>query len=168
MKKIIIILIFIVAVNIITANNTNIKDMIRIRVIANSNNAHDQEIKNIISSNIKDTMYTLLKNTKDINTARNIIKTNINVIDNIIKEEINDEYEYNINYGMNYFPEKIYNGKTYKEGEYESLLVTLGKGEGDNWWCILFPPFCLIEVEESQKEVEYSFFLEELINNIFE
>ena len=62
---------------------------------------------------------------------------------------------------MNYFPEKEYKGTIYEEGEYESLLITLGSGEGNNWWCVLFPPLCLIEAEESE-EVEYSFFIKEL------
>jgi len=45
---------------------------------------------------------------------------------------------------------------------YESLLVTLGSGKGDNWWCVLFPPLCLLEAEESDK-IEYKFFVQELI-----
>ena len=72
---------------------------------------------------------------------------------------------YTINYGKNYFPEKKYKGITYSEGYYESVLVTLGSGEGENWWCVLFPPFCLIEAEEND-EVEYKFFLQELIEKI--
>ena len=51
----------------------------------------------------------------------------------------------------------------YKEGEYESLLVTLGKGKGDNWWCILFPPLCSLEVEENNSEnIEYSLYIKEM------
>jgi len=57
---------------------------------------------------------------------------------------------------------KEFNGITYEEGMYESLLVTLGEGKGDNWWCVLFPPLCLLEAEESD-EVEYKFFIQELI-----
>ena len=69
---------------------------------------------------------------------------------------------YKINFGQNYFNKKKYKGITYEEGYYESLLIILGKGEGDNWWCVLFPPLCLIEAEESDK-VEYKFFIKELI-----
>ena len=114
-------------------------------------------------------MYNLLKNTKDINQARDIISNNIEKIDNniysILKKE-NYNLGYSINFGNNYFPEKTYKGITYDEGYYESVLVTLGKGEGENWWCVLFPPLCLIEAEESE-EVEYKFFLQELIEKIF-
>ena len=84
--------------------------------------------------------------------------------EDIEKSLVNEDYSYSINYGLNYFPEKEYNGKTYKEGKYESLLVTLGKGEGNNWWCILFPPLCLVEAEESEEEVEYDFFFKNIID----
>ncbi|MBQ9011225.1 MAG: stage II sporulation protein R, partial [Bacilli bacterium] len=53
-----------------------------------------------------------------------------------------------------------YKGVKYKEGYYESLLVTLGKGKGDNWWCVLFPPLCLIEADESS-DVQYKSFVKE-------
>ena len=58
---------------------------------------------------------------------------------------------------------------TYKEGNYESLVITLGEGMGKNWWCVLFPPICLLEAEEDQEssEVEYKFFLQELIDKYF-
>ena len=89
----------------------------------------------------------------------------MSVLSNNVKESLKDiDYSYTINYGYNYFPEKEYNDKTYKEGKYESLLVTLGKGEGDNWWCILFPPICLIEAEESNEEVEYSSFFKTILH----
>ena len=67
---------------------------------------------------------------------------------------------------MNYFPEKVYKGVKYEEGEYESFVVTLGNGMGKNWWCVLFPPLCLLEAEETEEttEVEYKFFISELID----
>ena len=52
----------------------------------------------------------------------------------------------------------------YKEGNYESLVVTLGDGSGDNFWCVLFPPLCLLEAEDTNNEVEYKFFVKELID----
>ena len=54
-------------------------------------------------------------------------------------------------------------GKEYKEGEYNSLVITLGNGLGDNWWCVLFPPLCLLEGEEST-EVEYHSYVVDTLN----
>lgn len=141
-------------------------DALRIRVIANSNSDYDQEIKKIVKENIQYKLYELLKNTKGIDEARKIINNNLNDIDNNVKETLqllNYELGYDINFGLNYFPSKEYKGVTYDEGYYESLVITLGEGKGDNWWCVLFPPLCLLEAEEST-EVEYTSFVKELLD----
>ena len=169
MKKIIIILIpilfFIAKVNA----NMIPSDAIRIRVVANSNSEYDQQIKYKVSDYLKSEMYMLLKDTKSKKEANKIIENNLKKIDNniysILKRE-NYNLGYTINYGKNYFPEKKYKGVTYEEGYYDSLLVTLGKGEGENWWCVLFPPLCLVEAEENEK-IEYNFFLFDIIKNLF-
>lgn len=141
-------------------------DALRIRVIANSNSDYDQEIKKIVKENIQYKLYELLKNTKGIDQARKIINNNLNDIDSNVKETLqllNYELGYDINFGLNYFPNKEYKGVTYDEGYYESLVITLGEGKGDNWWCVLFPPLCLLEAEEST-EVEYTSFVKELLD----
>jgi hypothetical protein len=86
--------------------------------------------------------------------------------DQEIKTKVSKHLQYNINFGSNFFPKKEYNVVTYPEGYYESVKVTLGEGLGDNWWCIIFPPLCLIEAEEST-EVEYNFFVKEIIKKYF-
>lgn len=142
-------------------------DAIRLRVIPNSNSVYDQEIKMKVSEVLQQNLYNLLKDVKGSSTAREIINENLTEIDKSINEVlIKEKYDlgYKINYGNNYFPEKEYKGIKYEEGNYESLLVTLGSGTGDNWWCVLFPPLCLIEADESEAdEVEYKFFIQELI-----
>ena len=167
MKKIILIILVICAfAGTTNMNEKKMDELIRIRILSNSNNEHDINTKKIVSKHIQNKLYNLLKDTSNINVARTIIKTSTSELEKIIEEDLkNENYGYKINYGYNYFPEKEYNGKTYESGNYESLLITLGEGKGENWWCILFPPLCLIEVEESEK-VKYSFFLEELLYNI--
>ncbi len=165
MKKIFILLL--IAIIIILPNQKEKDDVLRIRVIANSNSEYDQKIKNQVSDNLKQQLYELLKEEKDIENARKIIKNNITNLSNNIEKSLQDvNYSYTINYGYNYFPEKQYKNTTYKEGNYESLLVKLGKAEGNNWWCILFPPLCLIEAEESNEEVEYQSLFINIINKL--
>lgn len=142
-------------------------DAIRLRVIPNSNSSYDQQIKMKVSKVLQQNLYNLLKDIKGASSAREVINENLDEIDKSINELlIKEKYDlgYKINYGDNYFPEKEYKGIKYEEGNYESLLVTLGSGTGDNWWCVLFPPLCLIEADESEaEEVEYKFFIQELI-----
>lgn len=144
---------------------------IRIRVIPNSNSIYDQEIKNKVKKTLENSTYSLLENVNSIDEARNIIEENLANIELSIQATLLEEnYEegYKINFGENYFPEKTYKEIVYEEGEYESIVVTLGKGAGDNWWCVLFPPLCLLEAEESEAEdTEYTFFVKELLDKYF-
>lgn len=169
MKKItIIIIIAIIVVSLgRTKAETNIipNEAIRLRVVANSNSSYDQNIKMKVSEQLQNDLYKLLKNTKGINEARTKIESNLNEMDKSVNEVLKKEnypFSYNINFGENYFPKKEYKGITYDAGYYESVLVTLGEGKGKNWWCVLFPPLCLIEAEESDR-VEYKFFVQELL-----
>ena len=144
------------------------EESIRIRILPNSNSIEDQILKKQVKTNVELELKKDLENSKNIETSRKIINSNIdkysNTIENVLKNE-NSNQEYNIDYGYHYFPEKEYKGVKYKEGEYESLLITLGKGEGDNWWCVLFPPICSLEVEETNTdEIEYKFYIKEMFD----
>ena len=144
---------------------------IRVRVIANSNSLYDQSMKMKVKSIIEREISPLLIGIDNVDDARNIINDNLDMLDSSIEVLFTDnEYnkEYFINFGNNYFPEKDYRGIHYNEGEYESLVVTIGEGSGDNWWCVLFPPLCLLEADESEvDDTEYRFFVVEMLEKIF-
>lgn len=146
-------------------------EAIRLRVIANSNENIDQQVKFTVTESLQNQIYELLKNTMNIEEARMILNDNMHLLDEDIKKVLSEEkypLSYELKYGLNYFPEKKYKGVTYEEGYYESILVTLGEGEGNNWWCCLFPPLCLMEADENDvDEVEYKFFVQELIEKYF-
>ena len=140
---------------------------IRLRVIPNSNNSKDINIKEQVKDYLETDIYSILKDTKDIDSARTIIKSNIPKIEKNIEnifETNNYDMSYKVNFGYNYFPEKTYQGKTYSKGEYESLVIYIGEANGDNWWCVLFPNLCLIDTE---KDIQYKSYFQELINKIF-
>lgn len=146
-------------------------EAIRIRVIGNSNSEYDQEKKQEIRKEVQLYMQNLLKEAKTIEESRAIINNNLNNLKKNIDTyltQIDYDKEYTVNFGLNYFPQKEYKGIKYKEGLYESLLITLGEGKGNNWWCVLFPPICLLEAEETEtNEVEYKSFVKELIEKYF-
>lgn len=156
----------IVGYNIMNVEAFKIPDeAIRLRVIANSNTIDDQYEKTLVKESIEKKLAILLENIDDINVANQIIKDNLDLFNQEVYAILKDN-DFKIDYGLNYFPEKEYKGITYDEGQYQSLVVTIGSGQGNNWWCVLFPPLCLLEAEEST-EVEYQFFVMELINKIF-
>ena len=170
-KLILLILAIIILYNVIGTYKQNYyiipDEAIRIRIIPNSNTPKDQLLKNNVKTNIELDIENDLKNSKTINESRTILKNNIpkykKTINQFLKQNKTNQ-KYKIDYGNHYFPEKTYKGVKYKEGNYESLLITLGEGKGDNWWCVLFPPICSLEAQETgDNSVEYSFYVKELI-----
>lgn len=145
------------------------QDAIRIRVIANSNSYIDQYEKQQVRENLQNYLQDLLKDAKTKEDTKELITNNLDEIrKNVSKTltDVNSLTKYRINYGNNYFPRKEFKGITYDEGYYESLVITLGKGQGNNWWCVLFPPLCLMpSEEETMSNVQYELFVNEIISN---
>lgn len=136
---------------------------IRIRVIANSNSMNDLYQKKVVKNEIESYLYNLLKETTSVSDARDIIESNIDNVGNLIEKNGIDKYK--INYGMNYFPKKVYKGVLYQEGNYESIEVKLGEGVGKNYWCVLFPPLCLINENELTDDVSYQLYVKKILTN---
>ena len=173
-RKLILIILTIVTIYVVY-NNVKAEEIvipntaIRLRVIPNSNNLLDQEMKGKVKEYLEKNLYKNFANVDDIDEARTIINNNIPKIEEdiiIIFNENNYDMNFKVKYGNNYFPQKEYRGITYEEGYYESLVVEIGEAKGDNFWCVLFPSLCLLETEETT-EVEYKLGVLELINKIF-
>lgn len=144
-------------------------DSIRIRIIANSDSFDDQYIKIKVKQLIEPVIEEDLSNSSSLKESRFIIKDNLDKYDSMIYSYLVDNSyndKFSINYGSNYFPEKEYKGVKYESGNYESLVIKLGSGMGDNWWCVMFPPICSLEVEENS-DIEYKVFVKELFDKYF-
>lgn len=165
MKKIIIALFLVTVLILVNSKETEVlipKEAIRFRIIANSNKLEDQTQKLEIKKELEPIIANILSTSNSLGETRKEIKNNMYEVKNILNKYDTD---YKLNYGYNYFPEKNYKGVTYKAGEYESLVVTLGDGLGDNWWCVLFPPLCLLEAtEDNYDDITYTSYIKELLN----
>lgn len=175
MKKLLAVLILFAGISVI--NDLKVesivipKESIRFRVIANSDNDYDQEIKMKVKDNLNKEISNILKTSNNINDSRELLKNNISKLKTNINNTLRNNKSntaYTIKYGENYFPEKEYKGVKYQAGEYESLVVKLGKGEGQNFWCVLFPPLCLIdENKENNKDIEYRVLIKDILDKYF-
>lgn len=173
MKKIVIILTILMIPFIIKKNQEKEiiqipNESIRIRIIANSNSLKDQFEKLKVTHNVTSYIQNLLKESTTKEESEQIIINNLSNIKNEVKNtlnQINSISQIKVNYGNNYFPTKTYKGIKYESGYYESLVITLGKGEGNNWWCVLFPPLCLMETDENNmEEMEYKLYITEILS----
>lgn len=172
MKKVLIISIILVTILTLTKTSEQVlipDEAIRFRVIANSDSNIDQQTKLKIKSELEKNIFEDLKDKNNLYETRNTLTNNLPKYEQLVSNNLSNNEKFSINYGINYFPEKEYKGVKYKEGNYESLVVTLGEGNGKNWWCVLFPPLCLLDAKEKEEKekVEYKFFVKELIDKYF-
>ena len=130
--------------------------------VINMLSTYEKEIVNNLIPTIKETT-----NYDSIEDVRKSIKDNISlytkIVDKTIKES-NLNKTFHINYGKNFFPEKEYKNQKYKSGNYESLVIELGKASGENFWCVLFPPLCFTDKEDN---IEYKSIIKEIIDKYF-
>ena len=165
MKKIFILVISIIIGILVYKKNDEViipSDAIRIRIIANSNSIKDLYEKKVLKESIKDDIYNLIGKATSSSEVDRIIMSNIPSIKKTIASKM-DSFE--ISYGLNYFPSKTYKGVIYPEGSYKSLVITLGSGLGENWWCVLYPPLCLIDDNRNTSDVEYRLLVANILKN---
>lgn len=171
MKKILIITAIIISICAINKGNKEDvviipNNAIRFRVIANSNSIEDQLNKNKISKISQEYIYNLTKNSKSSTETKRILLENKTNIENYVQNYLdinNIDEDFKINIGNNYFPNKTFKGVEYQAGYYDSVVIDLGKSEGLNWWCIIYPPLCLID--EETEDVEYTSLVSEILSN---
>lgn len=123
-------------------------DSIRLRILAHSNSEKDQQVKHEIRDQVNQEITKWVNELTNIETARDLIQSKLpeieTIVANVLKE--NDIHQtFDLEFGDVQFPSKLYGGQVYPAGTYEALLITIGDGKGDNWWCVLFPPLCFLD-----------------------
>lgn len=164
MKKVIIFLFFMTVILLCNSEEEALlipDESLRFRIVANSNTIQDQKLKMDVRASLMPIFKNISNNSLSLEETKLNIKNNLDLIENAVSKHTSS---YTINLGNNYFPEKMYNEVKYEAGEYESLVITLGEGIGENWWCVLFPPLCLLEAEASNlDEVTYASYFKKII-----
>lgn len=159
-----ILFIFISAISYVSAVSNNIANgVFRLHVVANSDSPEDQNLKYIVRDELIKYMNTLAKDCTSKQEVIEIAQNNISNFENIAKKTIQDNgfnYNVTVEIGNFDFPTKTYGDITLPAGTYDSLKIKIGKSEGQNWWCVMFPPLCFVDVttgivpEESKKEMK--------------
>ena len=167
MKKIVIVLSIFVFMYLFNYNEYNISDdSIRFRVIANSNSIEDILMKEKVVKELSGLLFRKINSKEE---AQKNIYRNLGVIENKIDKLFidNNNKSFNISYGLNKIPKKYYRGKEYKEGLYNSLVIEIGEGKGNNYFCVLYPSLCLLDYENDVKKEKYNFKIIDIIKDIF-
>jgi len=163
----------------------NTDDAIRLRILANSDSVSDQMLKRDIRDEINAEITKWVNDVETFDEAVTTIEGNMDEIEAIVENELakyGKDQQFNVAFDKDVsFPTKLYGNLVYPAGLYQAVLVTLGDGEGENWWCVLFPPLCFLDMDnaeakeaeeadpvENQDEVETSFFVVDMFESFWD
>lgn len=130
------------------------EESIRLRILANSDSAVDQWVKREVRDAVMQEMASWAVESQSLENARLTITANLRRLEQVVGltlQAYGADYPFKVELGNVPFPSKVYNGKVYPAQDYEALRITLGGGDGENWWCVLFPPLCFVDVVSAQK-----------------
>lgn len=144
---------------IYTKQNSFKNKVVRFHVLANSDSNVDQAVKLKVKDQVIKYVQPLLKESKSIKESKEILNSNKDKIIAIANRELSQNgqtYTASAKLGKFDFPVKSYGDIVFPSGEYEAFRIVLGNGEGKNWWCVMFPPLCFIDVKNAvaDKEME--------------
>jgi len=142
----------------------------RLHVVANSDSDEDQTVKMVVRDAVLEVTKDGILDCKNATEAEEYIDDNLEIIvatANDTLEKNGFDYKATATVGKYHFPDREYQGVLYPEGDYEALRVVLGDGKGQNWWCVMFPPLCLSEIEADGEETQYTSFIAEFFDDLF-
>ena len=154
MKKVYLLILVVMLCAITTSCNKK-EEYVRLRIISNSNVEKDINNKTLVKETIKK-----LFDEKKLNYET----LSVSVLNNLLKNNLNgDLYSMiTIKECISYYPAKSYNGMFIPSGNYETLLIEIGEGNGNNFWTLLYPEYFGYEFEETN-EIEFrSYFYDKL------
>jgi len=154
-----------------TSTTIEASDYLRIHIRANSNSVDDQNVKYAVKDEIVKALSPLLSEAETKEQAVNIIASNLNLItltaDRVLSEN-GFNYTSKADIYSEYFPTRTYDTLTLESDVYDALILELGTGTGDNWWCVAYPPMCFVNYsDDSSENVVYKSKLIEIINKFF-
>ena len=151
-------------------------EILRFHVIANSDSKEDQALKLKVRDEVVEYMKDLLEGAEDLEETKGRVAERLADIEELAMRIVEKEqagYPVHAELTECYFPRKSYGDCTFPAGRYEALRICIGKAEGKNWWCVLFPNLCFVDsihavVPEEQKEELKNVLTEEEYESLFD
>ncbi len=174
MKKIIIICFLTILGGLITFGLLNSSqthsEYLRIHIRANSNSEIDQNVKYLVKDAVVKVMIPILSECETKEEAENAISKNFSLIENTANNVLfanGFSYTSSAKLATEEFPTREYNNVVLEKGFYDALIVNLGEGEGNNWWCVVYPPLCFLNANATGENVVYKSKILEIIKSFF-
>ncbi|MBE5741133.1 MAG: stage II sporulation protein R [Clostridiales bacterium] len=145
-------------------------DYLRLHIRANSNSAVDQSVKYEIKAFLVEYLTPEFCNIESKEKAIQVVEEKSVELskkcDQILRNK-GFNYSVNIKVSNEYFPTRTYSNTTLESGYYDAVIVELGEAEGDNWWCVMYPPLCFVNKNENNIQIKYKSKIAEWFDYLF-
>ena len=134
-------------------------EYLRIHIRANSNDLAEQNVKYKVKEGVVEALIPLICEIESFNEAKKVISENFELIEHTANQILQREgfsYKSKAKIDNEFFPTRTYDSLTLEEGYYDALILNLGSGQGDNWWCLVYPAFCFTSTKNSNNVVYVS------------
>lgn len=176
MKKIIISVVAILLVGLVGLGfcfkkQTTQEDYLRVHIRANSNLECDQNVKYEVKKAVVDYLTPLVASGNNFKEVYSILEDNLSGIEEVADKVLKENgFDYTSSASLNneYFPTRSYESVTLENGYYDALILNLGSGQGNNWWCVVYPPLCFIGGQQNgTTNIKYKSKLVEMVRKFF-
>lgn len=143
--------------------------VVRIHIRANSNSEEDQRVKLAVRDSVTAFLTEELEGCITRENALEVLAEDGEKLREIAQNTLYDngyDYKVRVELKKENFPEREYDGYVFPEGEYDALMIYLGEGKGDNWWCVAFPPLCFVPADGGE-DITYVSWVKEFLEDIF-
>ena len=128
-------------------------ELIRLHVIANSDSPADQSVKLAVRDRVLELLTPMLERVENVSEARQVVEAALPLLSCEARQTLLDRgrfYSSEARLCEEAYPTRTYSGFALPAGDYVSLQLVLGEGQGKNWWCVVFPPLCMTSVEDDE------------------
>ncbi len=135
-------------------------DTFRLHILANSDSEADQALKLKVRDDVLQFTKSLFENANSKQEAESLVSANLQAIANTAYQSVlKNGYSYNVKAEVTqmYFTTRYYDNYTLPSGKYDALRLTIGEGEGHNWWCVMYPSICISAEEEKDAKAKEAF-----------
>ena len=141
--------------------------VVRFHVLPNSGSDEDMELKMLVKEAVLDEYRDALLEVGSVYEARTFLNTNLEEIERFAQSVVYAQgltHPVHVSLGESRFPTKEYAQIALPSGKYEALQINIGNGEGSNWWCVMFPPLCFVDVTRGEISEEDKELLRDLLS----
>lgn len=145
-------------------------DYLRLHIRANSNSSVDQSVKYEIKEDLVGYLTPYLCNVASKDNAIDCINAlKDNIVNRCLKILRSRGFNYSVNVKIanEYFPTRTYSNTTLESGYYDAVIIELGTAEGDNWWCVMYPPLCFVNKNENNTQINFKSKIVEWFQSLF-